>query len=202
MQPRLRLWFETFAAGEVGIEQTSLIAQIAANPRVPDDALSAREADLLDDAMSLPYEEFKRRALRWQALVDTDGAADADRTRLRNQRSATMTEPDTGGWELRARFDDLSGAEFCEVWAHYCQAEFEADWAEAVERLGEGNVTAADLRRTDRQRGADALVAMARAGCGLPTGGDAAGSGTEHPDRPPVPRGVVARRPGARDTVP
>ena len=52
MQPRLRLWFETFAAGEVGIEQTSLIAQIAANPHVPDDALSAREADLLDDAMS------------------------------------------------------------------------------------------------------------------------------------------------------
>ncbi len=50
-----------------------------------------------------------------------------------------MTEPDTGGWELSARFDDLSGAEFCEVWAHYCQAEFEADWAEARERFGDGN---------------------------------------------------------------
>ena len=170
MQPRLRLWSETFAAGEVGIEQTSLMAQIVANPRVPDDALSAREADLLDDAMTLPYEEFKRRALRWQALVDTDGAADAAE-RLRNQRSASMTEPDTGGWELRARFDDLSGAEFCEVWAHYCQAEFEADWAEAVERLGEGNFTAADLQRTDRQRGADALVAMARAAAACPPAG-------------------------------
>ena len=97
-----------------------------------------------------------------------------------------MTEPDTGGWELRARFDDLSGAEFCEVWAHYCQAEFEADWAEAVERLGEGNVTAADLRRTDRQRGADALVAMARAAAACPPDGHAAGAGTQHPDRPPL----------------
>ena len=57
------------------------------------------------------------------------------------------------------------------MWAHYCQAEFEADWAEAVERLGEGNVTAADLQRTDRQRGADALVAMARAAAACPPAG-------------------------------
>ena len=170
MHPRLVVWSEAFVDGLVGVEQTSLMAQIAANPRVPTDVLLGREAELLFDAMSLPYEEFKRRALRWQALVDTDGAADAAE-RLRNQRSATMTEPDTGGWELRARFDDLSGAEFCEVWAHYCQAEFEADWAEAVERLGEGNVTAADLQRTDRQRGADALVAMARAAAACPPAG-------------------------------
>ena len=54
----------------------------------------------LIDAMTLPYEEFKRRALRWQALVDTDGAADAGRTAPQPTRSATMTEPDTGGWEL------------------------------------------------------------------------------------------------------
>jgi len=170
MQPRLVVWPEAFAAGEVGIEQTSLMAQIAANPRVPTDVLLGREAALLFDAMTLPYEEFKRRALRWQALVDTDGADDAAE-RLRNQRSATMTEPDTGGWELRARFDDLGGAEFCEVWAHYCAAEFEADWADAVERLGEGNVTVTDLRRTDRQRGADALVAMARAAAACPPQG-------------------------------
>ena len=170
MQPRLPMWSETFAAGEVGIEQTSLMAQIAANPRVPADVLLAREADLLDDAKSLPYEEFKRRALRWQALVDTDGAVDRAE-RARNQRGATMTEPDAGGWELIARFDDLGGAEFCEVWAHYCQAEFEADWAEAVARLGEGNVTVTDLRRTDRQRGADALVAMARAAAACPPEG-------------------------------
>ncbi len=167
---RLPLWFEAFEAGQVGVEQTSLMAQIAANPRIPADALTAREADLLDDAMALPYEEFKRRALRWQALVDTDGAAE-EAERARNNRGATLTEPDTGGFELRARFDDLGGAEFCEVWAHYCQAEFEADWAEAVDRLGEANVTIADLRRTDHQRGADALVAMARAAAACPPDG-------------------------------
>ncbi len=170
MHPRLRQWSEAFAAGEVGIEQTSLMAQIAANPRITDDQLVEREADLLDDAMTLPYEEFKRRALRWQSLVDTDGAS-ATTDRLRDNRSATMTEPDSGGWELIARFDDLGGAEFCEVWAHYCQAEFEADWAEAVARLGDGNVTITDLRRTDRQRGADALAAMARAAAACPPNG-------------------------------
>ena len=168
--PRLVLWSEAFVDGMVGVEQTSLMAQVAADPGVRDEALQAAESELLDDAMALPYEEFKRRVLRWQALVDTDGAAD-QAERVRNQRGATMTEPDSGGWELTARFDDLRGAEFCEVWAHYCQAEFEADWAEAVERLGEGNVTATDLARTDRQRGADALVAMARAAAACPPNG-------------------------------
>ena len=191
MHPRLRRWSEAFIDGQVGVEQTSLMAQIAADPRVPDDALAAGEGDLLNDAMSLPYEEFKRRALRWQALVDTDGAADRAE-RVRNQRSATMSEPDSGGWELHARFDDLGGAEFCEVWAHYCQAEFEADWADAVARLGEGNVTVADLRRTDRQRGADGVGGDGACGCGVPALGDAAGAGAEHPDRSPLTRRVVA----------
>ncbi len=167
---RLPVWFEAFEAGEVGIEQTMLTAQVAANPRIPDDVLAAREADLLADAMTLSYEEFTRRVLRWQSLVDTDGATD-QAERVRDHRGATITEPDTGGFELRARFGDLGGAEFTEVWAHYCQAEFEADWADAVARLGDGNVGPADLARTDRQRGADALVAMARAAAVCPPEG-------------------------------
>ncbi|MET0662604.1 MAG: DUF222 domain-containing protein [Ilumatobacteraceae bacterium] len=170
MHPRLAKWSEAFIDGTVGIAQTSLMAQIAADPRITDEALQSGEADLLVDAMRLPYEEFKRRALRWQALVDPDGATDTAE-RLHHNRSATMTEPDSGGWELTARFDDLRGAEFCEVWAHYCAAEFEADWAEARERFGDGNFGPADLRRTDRQRGADALVAMAGAAAACPPNG-------------------------------
>ncbi len=164
---RLPVWFETFEAGDVGIDQTMLMAQVAANPRIPDDVLAGRQPDLLDDAITLPYEEFARRVLRWQSLVDTDSATDRAE-RVRNNRGATITEPDTGGFELRARFGHLDGAEFTETWAHYCQAEFEADWADAVGRLGEGNVGPGDLARTDHQRGADALVAMARAAAVCP----------------------------------
>lgn len=167
MHPRLTLWAEAFTNGEVGIEQTALMAHIAADPRIPDDALHGREADLLADAIALPYEEFKRRALRWQALVDPDGAAEKTE-RLRRNRGATITEPDTGGWELRARFDDVGGAEFNEIWAHYRAAEFEADWAQATEAFGEGNFGVTDLARTDHQRATDALVAMARAAAACP----------------------------------
>ena len=47
------------------------------------------------------------------------------------------------------------------VLAHYAQAEFEADWAQARELLGDA-ATASDLPRTDPQRRADALAAIHR----------------------------------------
>ncbi len=81
MQPRLQQWSEAFVDGRVGVEQTSLMAQIAADPRITDDALSAREGDLLDDAMSLPYEEFKRRALALAGARRHRRCRRTDRTR-------------------------------------------------------------------------------------------------------------------------
>src|SRR5205085_6708857 len=46
---------------------------------------------------------------------------------------------------------------------------FEADWAEAKVRVGEG-VSAADLARRPAQRRADALVEMARRASAMPAG--------------------------------
>ena len=169
MQPRFPEWTEAAVAGEVGISQTMLMAQIAANPRLPGDQLRQRAPELLDDAINLQYEEFKAKALRWESLADPQGAADKV-TRTNERRHALMNGRDQGGWALTARFDEIGGAEFNNVFAHYTQAEFEADWAEAVRLLGEGNVTPNDLRRTDLQRRADALVAMARAAAACPPG--------------------------------
>ena len=193
--PRLVLWSEAFVDGMVGVEQTSLMAQVAADPGVRDEALQAAESELLDDAMALPYEEFKRRVLRWQALVDTDGAAD-QAERVRNQRGATMTEPDSGGWELTARFDDLRGAEYCEAWAHYCQASSKPigpkPWNASARATSPPPIWPAPTANVEptpswpwpcRRR--------------LPTQRDAARAGTEHPHRPSLAR---RRTPG--DEVP
>jgi hypothetical protein len=47
------------------------------------------------------------------------------------------------------------------VFAHFVQAEWDADWAEAGERCGD-DASMADLRRTEPQRRADAMVLVGR----------------------------------------
>ena len=56
----------------------------------------------------------------------------------------------------------MTGVEFAEIFAWYCEAEWRLDWAEARSRLGDA-ATLVDLVRTEAQRRADALLAMARA---------------------------------------
>jgi hypothetical protein len=69
---------------------------------------------------------------------------------------------DEGGWDVRARLDDLDGAEVREILAHFIDGEWRADWDEVRTRLGD-DASVDDLRRTEPQRRADAFVAMARA---------------------------------------
>lgn len=66
--------------------------------------------------------------------------------------------------------DDVGDGEVREVFAHFVDAEFRADWAEATERLGRDDISVRDLRRTQAQRCADALVAMAHAAAAAPPG--------------------------------
>jgi len=162
---RLTATLDEWAAAEregcVGVAQCELMARIAANPRV-DPILLRRDAGmLLDDAIALPYVEFERNARTWEALADPEG----DRAANERQRAARTIDlrprPD-GGWSITGSLPELDGCEFAEVFGWYCEAEWRLDWAEARERLGEQATTDA-LGRTDSQRRADALLAMARA---------------------------------------
>lgn len=161
MHRRLGVWGGAEHAGLVGVAQTELMARIAANPRLDDEVLANDSWDLLDDAIDLPYDEFARRARRWEALADPAGAA-ATAERNHERRDAMILPRDDGGWDLHASLDGVSGAEFREILAHFIEAEWRTDWDEARRRLGD-DATAADLRRTEPQRRADALLAMARA---------------------------------------
>jgi hypothetical protein len=161
MQRRLSVWAGGERAGLVGVAQTELLARIAANPLLDDELLAESSWDLLGDAIDLPYDDFARRARRWEALADPEGAA-ATAERNRDQRDAMILPRDDGGWDLHASLDGISGAEFREILAHFVDAEWRADWDEARRRLGD-DATTADLRRTEPQRRADALHAMALA---------------------------------------
>ncbi len=166
MQVLLPLWANGAATGMVGVAQSEVMAHVAANPRLDPDLLQRGAWELFLDAIDLPFKEFGANARRWEKLADPDGAADqAERNRL--HRNAEIKPQPDGSWRLTASFDDIGGAEFADIFGHYLEAEFDADWAEAKARLGTG-VTVLDLRRTQSQRRADALLAMARAAAAAP----------------------------------
>lgn len=164
---RVPVWAAAEGAGLVGVAQMRVMAAIAANPRIDGATLDRGARLLLGDAMDRSFEDFERLARTWEMLADPVGAAD-DAERARQRRHATLRSRSGGGFDLHAVFDDIGGVEFEQVFAHYVQAEFDADWAEATERLGATDVSMSDLRRTQAQRTADALVAMARAAAVAP----------------------------------
>ena len=161
------VWNNALAAGQVGVAQTRLMARIAANPRIDPDVLTRGVWQLLVDAMDLPYIEFERRARTWELLADPDGAAEKLERNLRRRTASILQHPD-GSWSLHALLDDVGGPEFLEIFCWYVDREFDTDWAEATRRLGEGNIDVTALRRTEAQRRADALLAMARAAAACP----------------------------------
>lgn len=161
--PVLDRWVGGLAAGLIGTAQFRLMARIASNPRIEPDRLASGSIELWCDALDCSYAEFERRALMWESLADPVGAlAKAERATAR--RSVSLVALDTGGWSLQGRLDDIGGAEFNEVFAHFVDHEWRKDWSEATDRIGgsAGSITMSDLRRTEEQRRCDALIAMAR----------------------------------------
>jgi hypothetical protein len=164
----LPAWAEAAADGKVGVAQTRLMARIAANPDISAGLLERDAPALLDDAERLPHDEFERRARTWESLADADGADRAHERRTARRNVEVRPQPG-GGWTLSGSLADLDGAEFNEIFAWFIEAEWQSDWAEARERKGD-DATTADLRRTEPQRRADALLAMARAAASTPPG--------------------------------
>ena len=163
----VRVWNNALAGGQVGVAQTRLMARIAANPRIDPDVLTRGVWQLMVDAMDCSYVEFERRALTWEMLADPEGAAEKLERNAR-RRAAHIHQLGDGSWRFNADLDDVGGPEFLEIFCWYVDREFDIDWKEATRRLGEGNVDATALRRTEVQRRADALLAMARAAAACP----------------------------------
>ncbi len=166
MHGKFPVWQAASSAGQVGVAQTELMAQVAANPRIDSETMYAGAWELFNDAQHLPYAEFEANARKWEQLADPESAADRAE-RNRTNRDADVTRQKNGSWRVSASLDDISGAQFAHTFGHYVEAEWEADWAEARERVGD-QATMLDLRRTQSQRRADALLAMANAAATCP----------------------------------
>jgi Domain of unknown function (DUF222) len=161
-------WAIAEADGNVGVAQSELMARIAANPRIASTVLERDAPALLDDAIGLPFDEFERRARTWEALADPTGDLAKDERRRAARNFGIRPQPE-GGWTITGALPELDGVEFNEIFSWFLEAEWQADWADARQRLGD-SATTNDLTRTQDQRHADALMAMARAAASSPPG--------------------------------
>ncbi|BAN01634.1 HNH endonuclease signature motif containing protein [Ilumatobacter coccineus] len=170
-------WATAARAGRVGSDQTLLMARVAANPRIALDLIANIDA-LLHDAIRLPFDEFERLLRNFERAADpADARASAEAANER--RDATMKIQIDGSWRLAARFGSLEGARLNEIFAHFIEAEWQSDLAEARERAaaeGGGEPGTRDLRRSESQRRADALSAALQAAAAAPG-----------PGKPPLP---------------
>lgn len=145
-----------FAAGSITAGHVDLLGRAR---RISPASFARDEAMLAEHARSLPFAEFRRSLDYWRQLAEPDGAEDAaDGLRRRRELHASTTLDDAV--VIKGFLDPVAGATFLSELERLERVLFEADWAEARERLGD-RVRSSDLVRTSAQRRADALVEMA-----------------------------------------
>ncbi len=117
------------------------------------------EAMLVAQAAELGFDDFYRVLEYWKQMADPDGAdaSEEERTASRNVYLETSL---SGMWLGQMTLDPISGSIVATELNRLEHDLFEADCAEAKERLGRtGRID--ELARTSGQRRADALVEMA-----------------------------------------
>lgn len=165
----LPTWADAARSGDVGTDQTLLMSRVAANPRIQLD-LVANVERLLADARRLPFDEFERRLRNFERSADHERAR-ADAIAVQERRDASMRVQSDGSWRLSATFGSLDGSEINEVFAHFIDAAWTTDLAEASNRDAGGNGVGVALQRCEAQRRADALLCMARCAADAPGDG-------------------------------
>ena len=154
---------DAFDGGDLSLDHLRVLA--AAQRRCPK-AFAKAEAELVDEARTLRFDVFRRRVQYFLQLADEDEAdAEAASVHARRSLHASRTFEDAvrvDGW-----MDPVGGSIWLQELQRLEQLEFDADWREARDRLGDA-ATAADLRRTPAQRRHDAQVEMAKRSAAVP----------------------------------
>jgi len=153
-------------AGDIGQAQVRLLA--AARTAETAECFARDEALLVEQARTLGYRLFVKALAYWAQLADPD-CSERSAERQHDDRRLHLSKTFDGAWRLDGRFDAINGEIIANALQRIDKELFEADWAEAKQRVGEG-VCAGDLARSPAQRRADALVAMARRAQAMPAG--------------------------------
>jgi Domain of unknown function (DUF222)/HNH endonuclease len=114
---------------------------------------------LIRHARDLRFDQFCRALSYWRSLADPDGTEE-DHAARRARRDVYLEASFQGMWFGKITLDPVAGAIVAGELERLELSEFDADRAEAAERLGR-DPGPGDLLRTPGQRRADALVQMA-----------------------------------------
>ena len=117
------------------------------------------ESMLVAQAAELGFEDFYRALSYWKQLADPDGAEASDEER-KASRNVFLESSFSGMWLGQMTLDPISGSIVSSELNRLEHDLFEADCAEAKERLGR-TARIDELARTSGQRRADAMVEMA-----------------------------------------
>jgi len=142
--------------GDIGAAHVDALIRVT-RP-VTEEALSRDEEILVDVARTLKFAEFATVVDSWEHYADQDGTDEAAEAK-RTQRDVYLY-PSPGGYLGEMRFDTIGGAIVSKELKRIEEELFEADRAEAKERLGR-DPRHDELARTPAQRRADAMIEMA-----------------------------------------
>jgi len=148
---------EAWRDGRIGGDQARAIA--AARRHRTESSMARDEGMLVEQAAQMGFEDFYRALSYWKQLADPDGADAAEEDR-KASRNVFLEESLGGMWLGQMTLDPISGAIVAGELNRLEHDMFEADCAEARERLGR-TARVDELSRTSAQRRADALVEMA-----------------------------------------
>jgi hypothetical protein len=154
--PALALAHAAWAAGDIG--GAHLDALVRVKSPVTEEALARDEALLVDYTRTMKFAHFSNALSYWEQLADQDGTEEA--ALARKARRDVYLVPSTGGYLGKMNFDGIDGAIVAKELQRLEKELFDADWAEAKERLGR-DLHVDELARTPAQRRADAMIEMA-----------------------------------------
>ncbi len=154
---RLPRTTEAFGAGQLNGDQVDVL--IAADQDRTHEALIDQEGELVAQGTQLSHHQFVQYMNYWLHRADRAGAEDQAERRCA-QREVYLVRSFEDMWLGQMTLDPISGAIVGGELDRLEQLFFDAEWAEARERLGREPLLA-ELTRTPGQRRADALVEMA-----------------------------------------
>jgi Domain of unknown function (DUF222)/HNH endonuclease len=158
---------EAWREGAIGVDQARAIA--SARRHRTEASMERDEGMLVSQAAQMGFEDFYRALSYWKQLADPDGAEAADEDR-KASRNVFLEASFTGMWLGQMTLDPVSGTIVAGELNRLEHDMFEADCAEAKERLGR-TARFDELARTSAQRRADALVEMAARSSSAPSDG-------------------------------
>jgi hypothetical protein len=162
----LPLVAEAWKKGDIGPAHVDALIRV--KRPVTEEALCRDEGILVDAARTMKFAAFASVVDYWEQHADQDGSEESAEAKKAQRDAYLYPSPD--GYLGEMRFDPISGAIVAKELKRLEQELFEADWAEAKERLGR-DPHVDDLARTPAQRRADAMIEMAVRSASVPADG-------------------------------